>query len=254
MIASRTFRIAAASLLALAGACSSDSTTPGGPAASLDQVFAEASLSSLASLSGFASPISPVRGGSVTGMPAPSECTFSAGSFACSDVTISDVTFSRKFTLFDDHDVVQSQFVSGATSRVQFESAAHGTVNPGTAASFTVDQVQAFVLSGLTTSKHLLNGTSTTRIDDNSGPGGTPTTTTAVIGFSNLELPREAGGYPGSGSMDLTLTTTTTDFPSPAHIQLAFNGTSKVAVTVSAGAFPAQHCTLDLASQAPGCI
>jgi hypothetical protein len=245
MTAPRTFRIGAAALLALAGACSSDSTGPGGPAASLDQVFSEASLSSLSPLSGLTGSYTPVRS-SITTMPAPSECAFSAGSFVCPDVAITGVTFKRKFTLYDDHDVVQSQFVSGTTSKVAFESSAHGTVTSGPA-SFTVDQVQSLVLSGLTTSRHFLNGTSTTSIAD--VPAGS--TTTLVIGFDNLELPRESGGYPGSGSLDLTETSTT--LPAPLHVRLTFDGSSKVAVTIDASPFPTQRCTLDLSVPKPAC-
>jgi hypothetical protein len=251
MISSRSLRSAVAALIGLASACSSESSTgPGGTPLSLDQVFGEASLSSLTPITSAFSPVP----ASATPMPTPSSCTFSAGAFTCPTVTISGVTLTRKFTLYDDHDVVQSQFVSGTTSKVAFESSAHGTVESGLS-GFTIDQDQALMLSGLTTGTHLLNGTSRTTITEVvvTGLTTTPATFTVAITFHNLEIPKGNSSYPGSGMMDLAVTSTAGPIP-PTHLQLVFNGTSRVAVTVVLTPPPSLHCTLDLASPNPTCI
>jgi hypothetical protein len=241
MTTPRTLRIGAAALLAFAGACSSDSTGPGAPAASLDQVFSEASLSSLSAYTGSFTPVS----ASLTTLPSPSSCENSGGLYVCPTVTISGVTFNRKFVLYDDHDVLQQQFVSGTTAKVRFESTAHGTVTSGTN-SFTVDQAQSLVLTGLTTSTHLLNGTSAWSVAQGA------TVTAVVVDFDDLELPKESGGYPGSGSIDLTLTHTP-ETAGPLHAHLTFNGTSKVAVTLNIGGLQLPSCTVDLSVQNPTC-
>jgi hypothetical protein len=245
MIASRTLRIGAAALLALTGACSSDSTGPGAPAASLEQVFSEASLSSLSAFTGSFTPVP----ASLTTLPPPSTCEPAGGGYFCPTVTISGVMVNRKFIMYDAQGVVQPQFISGTTEKVRFESTGHGDVTSGTN-SYTVDQAQTLVLSGLTTSTHYLNGTSAWSVTQRPATG--VTVTTAVVTFNNLELPKESGGYPGSGSMDLTLTST----PVSARMlqaHLAFNGTSKVAVTGNIGGLPLPPCTLDLAAQPPSC-
>lgn len=250
MISAGSLRSAAAALIALASACSSDtSTQPSGASVSLDQVFSEASLSSLTTIASSFAHV-PV---SAAAMPTPSSCTFSTGTFACPTVIISGVTFTSKFTLYDDHDVVQSQFVSGTTSKVAFESSARGTVVSGLT-GFTIDQVQTFMLSGLTTSTHLVNGTSRTTITQvvPTGVTSAPATSTFLIGFHNLEIPKGNSSYPGSGMMDLNVTSMAAPIPS-MHLQLVFNGTSKVAVTIVLGSPPAQHCTLDLATPELGC-
>lgn len=246
MTASRALRIGAAALLALTGACSSDSTAPGAPAASLEQVFSEASLSSLSAYTGTFTPVP----APLTTLPAPGTCDpDGGGGFLCPTVVISGVQLNRKFVMYDAQGVVQQQFVSGTTEKVRFESAGHGTVTSGTN-SYTVDQAQVLTLSGLTTSTHLLNGTSAWSVTERPVTG--VQVTSVAVTFNNLELPKESGGYPGGGSIDLTLTST----PVSARMlqaHLAFNGTSKVAVTGNIGGLPLPPCTLDLAAQPPSC-
>jgi hypothetical protein len=184
-------------------------------------------------------------------MPAPSTCSYSAGTFICPTVTIGELQFSRKFTLYDESGAVQSQFVSGVTSRIRFESSAHGVVTSGTS-GFAVDQTHDLLVSGLTSSTHLLNGTSRTAITTVVPTGSTPTTTTLALVFNNLELPKGGNAYPGGGSIDLTAMSS--NLPGvPFHMQLAFNGTSKVAVTSDAGRIPFPPCSLDLAVANPTC-
>ena len=237
----RTLRIGAAALLAVAGACSSDSIAPGAPAASLEQVFSEASLSSLSAYTGSLTPVSAL----LTNLPAPSTCVNAGGGFYCESTTISGVTFNRKFVLYDEQGVVQTEFVSGATSKVRFETSAHGTVTSGTT-SYTVDKAESLVLTGLTTSTHILNGTSAW--SDAQGQ----TVTAVVVTFNDLELPKEPGGYPGGGSIDLTLTHAP-ETAGPMHAHLTFNGTSKVAVTLNVASLQLPPCTVDLSVQNPTC-
>jgi hypothetical protein len=249
MTSSRTLRIGAVALLAFTGACSSETTAPSSPPASLDQIFSEASLSSISAINGGLAPV-PV---STFAMPAPSSCSFNAGAFVCPTVTIGELQFSRKFTLYDENGVVQSQFVSGTTSRIKFESIAHGVVTSGTT-GFTIDQSHDLLVSGLTSSTHVLNGTSRTTITSVAPAGSTtaPATTTLAFVFNNLELPKGQNAYPGGGNIDLTATSSNLHGV-PFHMQLAFNGTSKVAVTSDAGGIPFPPCSLDLAVANPTC-
>jgi Tfp pilus assembly protein FimT len=249
MTTSRSLRFGAALLLALAVACSSDTTAPVSLPASLDQIFSEASLSSISAINGGLAPV-PV---STFAMPAPSTCSYSAGTFVCPTVTIGELQFSRKFTLYDESGAVQSQFVSGVTSRIRFESSAHGVVTSGTS-GFAVDQTHDLLVSGLTSSTHLLNGTSRTAITTvvPAGSTATPTTTTLALAFNNLELPKGGNAYPGGGNINLTATSSNLG-AAPFHMQLAFNGTSKVAVTTDVGGISLPSCTLDLSVANPTC-
>jgi hypothetical protein len=245
----RLLHAACCALLALGGACSSDVTAPSSPATSLDEIFTEASLSSISGVNGGLAPV-PV---STFAMPAPSTCSFSGGAFICPTVTIGELQFSRKFTLFDENGVVQSQFVSGKTSRIRFESNAHGVVTSGTT-GFVVDQSHDLLVSGLTSNTHVLNGTSRTSILSvvPAGSTATPATTTLWLVFNNLELPRGRNAYPESGNIDLTATSS--NIPGvPFHMLLAFNGTSKVAVTSNAGGTTFPPCSLDLSVANPSC-
>jgi hypothetical protein len=76
--------------------------------------------------------------------------------------------------------------------------------------------------------------------------------TAVVVTFNDLELPKESGGYPGSGSIDLTLTHTP-ETAGPMHAHLTFNGTSKVAVTLNVASLQLPPCTVDLSAQNPTC-
>jgi hypothetical protein len=240
MTATRNIRIGLAALLAFAGACS-DTTAPTAPAASLEQVFSEASLSSLSAYTGSLTPVA----ASLTTMPSPSSCEAAGGGWICPTVTISGVTFNRKFVLYDANGAVQQQFASGTTETVRFEGTAHGTVTSG-ASSYVIDQAQTFVVSGLTTSTHLLNGTSAWSVAQGA------TVTAVVVDFNDLVLPTESGGYPGGGSIDLTVTHTP-DVQAPVHAHLTFDGTSRVAVTLSVGGLQLPSCTVDLSVQNPTC-
>ena len=246
---SHQLRTACCALLALGSACSSDVTAPSNPSVSLDDIFSEASLSSISGVNGGLAPV-PV---STFAMPTPSSCSFSEGAFVCPTVTIGELQFSRRFTLYDENGVVQSQFVSGKTSRIKFESNAHGIVTSGTT-SFAIDQSYDLLVSGLTSNTHVLNGTSRTSILSvvPAGSTATPTTTTLWLVFNNLELPRGRNAYPGGGNIDLTAMSS--NLPGvPFHMMLAFNGTSKVEVTSNAGGTTFPSCSLDLSVANPTC-
>jgi hypothetical protein len=102
----------------------------------------------------------------------------------------------------------------------------------------------------------VLNGISTTTITDVVPAGSTaaPSTATVALVFNNLELPRGTSAYPGSGNIDLTYNTSPTRLGTPLHLQLAFNGTSKVAVMSDMGGIPLPPCTYDLSTTNPRCI
>jgi hypothetical protein len=234
-----------AAILALAGACS-DSTGPSNdPPADLSQVLAELQPSLLASSVSMVSPV-PVPSFSA---PVPSSCSYDGASksFVCPNVSISGVTASRSFTLFDAGGAPQSAFDPTSTAAVQMKAAFAGTVT-SSVMTVVVDQRQNFTLSGLLAGAHTLNGTSLLSLTGNYGTGATamPLDMTVSTTITNLVLPRASSGnqWPQSGSISATITDA--EFGTPMTVTIAFNGTSTASMTVTVDGFTTTS-TLDLA-------
>lgn len=239
---------------ALLSACSSDSSVaPNRQPADLSQVLNEMALPSLSGATSLA-------GAPVAGLPAvtPSSCTYSAStqSFACATVTVSGLTITQSFTLLDASGRPQSTFDAATTASVHLKSTIVGTItSDGT--SMAIDQAQDLTLSGLLTGIHTLDGTSTTKLDGTvkSGSTSVATTNTVTTTISKLVMPTDTAGansYPSSGTITVDVETLDNGFSATVHVQVTFNGTSKVGVVISSGLFT-QHCIMDLANSNPAC-
>jgi hypothetical protein len=244
----RPFRIAALALVALAGACSSDSSVAPTKPADLSRVLSEASHPALSSI-GSSVAGAPIPSASA---PLPSSCSYDPGtkSFVCPNVTVSGLTFTRKFKLLDQSNAELTQWDASKVAAVRVITTAAGTVTT-TGRSLTIDQAQDLTVSGLLSGVHTLDGTSTTQLTSTSTAFPTPVKSTITMTFTKLVLPTEATAWPVSGTVSVDATN-----PAPAgtvHMQLTFNGTSKVAVTIGSGA-SARTCTIDLSQQMPSCV
>jgi hypothetical protein len=242
---------ALAAILALAGACS-DATGPSDlQPANLSQVLAELQPSSLAPLDSRIS-AAPIAGLSA---PAPSSCTYDAASksFHCPDVSLTGVTVSRSFTLYDANDNPQAAFDQATTAAVRMTSSFAGTITSG-GSTLNVDQQQDFKLTGLLTGVHVLNGTTRGHVNGTVANGVTPLAIASTIstGIAGLVIPRESTGpnrFPKAGVITVLAETTLGTLPTiTANTSIAFDGTRKAAVTVTVNGITS-HCTVDLSSE-----
>jgi hypothetical protein len=244
----RPFRLAAIALAALAGACSSDSAVAPTKPADLTQVLSEASLPALASIG------SSVAGAAIpnASAPSPSSCSYEpvSKSFVCPNVTVSGLSFTRKFTLLDQSNNELAQWDASKVAAVHVITTAAGTVT-STGQSLAIDQAQDLTVSGLLTGVHILDGTSTTHLTSTRPGVPVPIKSTITMTFAHLVLPTEANGWPASGSVSVDVTNSA--ITGTMHMQLTFNGTSKVAVTIGSGT-SAVSCTMDLSQQVPSCV
>lgn len=236
---------------ALASACSDSSTAPAAAAAApadLPTVLAELQPTSLAGLSAQLS---------ATPLPAPSalvpsSCSFDGASrsFVCPSVSVSGVTVSRTFTLYDASDTPQAAFDPATTAAVRLQTTFAGTITSGST-TLVVDQQQDVKVSGLLTGVHVLNGSSLGHVAGTTGTSATPITSTVTTSISNLVLPRESTGpnrFPASGTIAAVAEATVGTLPKiTTSVTIAFNGTSSAAVTLTVNGVTT-HCSVDLSS------
>ena len=249
----RPLRLATfATVAALAVACTDSPTDPSVvPPADLSQVLSELQPSSLNSISSRIS-AAPVAGLSA---PVPSSCSYDSvsKSFVCPNVSVTGVSVSRSFTLYDANDNPQTAFDKTTTAAVRMKSSFTGTVTNGNS-TVTIDQQQDVKLSGLLTGVHVLNGTSLGHVNGTIGNGttSTPVTSTISTAISGLVLPRESTGpnrFPKAGVITALAETTLGALPTvTVNTSIAFDGTSKAAVTVTVNGV-STHCTVDLSSE-----
>lgn len=239
-------------LAALASACSDSSTAPSDlQPADLSQVLAELQPSSLAALGSQIS-AAPIAGLSA---PNPSSCTYDAAtkSFLCPNVTITGVTVTRRFTLYDASGNPQAQFDRTTTAAVRMKTTFAGTVASGNS-TVTVDQDQDVTLSGLLTGVHVLNGSSLGHLTGSIGNGTTTTPIASTISttINNLVLPASSTGpnrWPRAGTIAATASTRVGALPTvTVNTSITFDGTSKAAVIITSGG-QTTRCTVDLSGE-----
>jgi hypothetical protein len=248
----RPHAILAIALTTLLAACGSDSSTrPNVQPVTLDQALAELSSPALSATA------ASFDGGLPT-LPtlAASRCPYQAASqsFACAPLVISGLTVTQSFTLLDGSGTAQPTFDQATTSGVRANTAFEGTLRSGTD-SVAIDGQQQLTLSGLREAIHTLDGTSTVHIVGLGTDLPFESTVTTTITGLKLQPPTADGTHPWpkAGTIVVQSATSIGNVP-PAVIRatITFNGTSKVAVTIT-GPGAAASCTLDLASQAPSC-
>lgn len=241
-------RAATLALLAAAvSSCSSDSSTgPGdGELAGLSEVLSEATPSALEGVSAGMVSSSLVPGAPALGAPmsapavVPSRCGYDAPSqsFVCPQVTHNGMTIDRSFILFDAAGNRQSQFSRTTTAAVRTKTRATGTMT-SPAGSRTIEHVDDRTVSGLLSTRRVLNGTSSMKsMGSFTGPASpTPVqlNTAGITTIENLVLPSREHRWPGPGTVT---TVTTSSFgtlpPMTSTSRATFDGTRCVTITIS---------------------
>ncbi|CAN5452204.1 hypothetical protein BH09GEM1_BH09GEM1_36900 [soil metagenome] len=252
---SRYLTLAAAVLLAGCGADSSVSTT--GTPVDLAQVFKEMSLPAISGATSAAAsmegPTSPSAGG------VPSGCSYvlSSRSFVCAPVTTNGITITQSYSLLNASGGALSSFEPTALAAVRSQATITGTDTTG-GDTFIIDGRQDQTLSGLQTSKHTLNGTTTMSMSGTFGtgtPNAEPLTMIMKSTTTDLVIPANADAktFPASGTISVEETMTLRSLPPiTTRIVLTFNGTSKVKITID-GVAVSGCSTIDLSSTNPGC-
>ncbi|HUQ45848.1 MAG TPA: hypothetical protein VM033_04320 [Gemmatimonadaceae bacterium] len=233
----------AASLVILAASihgCSDSGTGPSDRAlAGLDEVLTESSLAGFEGLGATLIPSPPVPLFSSSSSFSPASCSYDgvSQSFVCAPVTNGGLTIERSFILFDAAGNRQAQFVRGTTAAVQTKMHVSGTLSSA-AATMRLDHLDDRTVSGLLTTRHVLNGTSAMTMDGTfpAGPGGTtpmPMSTRTTTTTDNLVLPSKDNPWPGPGSMTTISTSTfgSTLPPMASTMRAVFNGTKCVSFT-----------------------
>jgi hypothetical protein len=224
--------ISVAALVAVAGACGSDSPTqPATKPVTLNQALAELSLPTLNTARA-------TFGGVPDLIPAltAARCPYSsaAQSFVCTTVNSGGIAIDQSFTLLTAGGASQSAFDAASTDAVRANTTISGTVQQqGT--SYTFDGVQELTVSGLKTDTHSLDGSGTLVADIDNGTGitGTLTLTETIAGLKLPASSPSATVWPTTGTMTLQLVSDVTGQPtSTITVTLTFTGTSTVHVTI----------------------
>lgn len=240
---------------ALISACGSDAGT--GPTATttvdLATALGEMSVPGLTAMGSVAGGISTPSVGIVT-----SGCTYVAASqnFACPTVTQNGLTITATYSLLNASGQSLSQFDANTVSALRVKSTIAGNLSVSNE-TFTVDGQQDQTLSGLQGTTHTLNGTSTFNMSGTRtgaplpGPFSARSTTT----ITNVVLPARgsSNSYPSSGSIALDQVMSAAGTSMTSRVVLTFNGTSKVAVTLTVEGRTLSGCTIDLSSATPSC-
>src|SRR6476661_1619066 len=235
-------------IVAFTAACSSDSTSPNRQPADLGEVLTEMSVPSVA-----ASLVPGVPATPSASAPAPSSCSYNAGTqrFNCPTLSVSGVTFTRWFMLLDATGTPQSQFDAETTDAVHMNSSLLGLAANGTSVAITGNE--ELTLSGLRSGVHTLAGTSLLNVNGTDPRTGAPFILSVSTTVNDLVLPDSHGDkWPKSGSVTIDATHAMAGTTTTSHLSATFNGTSKVAVSLTSGGITVS-CTVDLASQSPSC-
>jgi hypothetical protein len=247
--------LAAAALLAGCGADSSVSTTT--TPVTLDEVFKEMSLPAISGATNAAARLdmNMVTEGTIV----PTGCAYAVASqsFVCAPVTASGVTYTQSYQLLNGSGGALALFEPTSVAAVRMQSTISGT-ETSVDGTFTINGWQDQTLSGLQTSKHVLNGTSVLTMGGtfrDTTLGTAPFTMTMKSTTTNLVIPAHGGPktYPASGTIAVDETMSLRSLPAfTTRIILTFDGTSKVKVTID-GVAVSGCSTIDLSTTNPGC-
>lgn len=243
----RPARFAAVAMLALAAACSDSPVEPKSDPVDLPTALGELSM-----------PAVEAAGASI-GLIVPSSsvgqagCPFDSGSqsFVCAPVVASGLTMKNSYALLTAAGTPQSAFDQATTDAVRVTSSVVGTLTDASGA-MSVDDQRTTTLSGLLSGHHVIDGAGTTRVTGTvSGLNLDETITTTIVGL--LPPLKGGNGYPRGGTITTTIADATRAVLSSSSVTMTmtFNGTSRVAVTISTAGMT-QHCTMDLASSSAG--
>jgi hypothetical protein len=247
---STSLRLAAlATLTASVYACSSDSATipDATPSATLTTVLREASLPALEAIGAtLAAGPAPV-GSFVSVSPAPCPYDSSLVSFVCPQLTSAELTIDRSYTLYDGAGNRQAQFGT-STEAVQTKTHIAGT-STFRSGPISTDYADDRTVSGLRTTRHVLNGTSISTMDATfAGDQGLAeaSSSTSVAKIEGLVLPSASNRWPGPGTLTVDNTASFGGLaPMSSHLQAVFSGTRCVVISFTSAGI-AQTMTIDL--------
>jgi len=237
-----------ATVAALTAACN-DSTGPNRQPADLGEVLTEMTVPSLAATLVPGMPATP-SASAVT----PSSCVYDAGSqrFNCPNVTVSGVTFYRWFTLLNGAGIPQSQFDAATTDGVHLNSSMASSV-AANSKELVIAGNEDLTLRGLLSGVHTLSGTTLLNLNGTDAATGYPFVLSISSTIDNLVLPdTPADRWPKSGSVIVHTTHAMAGTTTTTQMSATFNGTSKVAVSITSGG-TTLSCMVDLASEHPTC-
>lgn len=246
----RLVRSAAVALLAAFVPACSDSTGPGDPRATLDEVMREANDPLLDEIASRAS-VGLIAFASRTSGPFHAGCGYVAASesFVCPVITSDGMRLERSYILLDAAGNRQAAFSPTTTAAVRTTMHISGRSTEA-GSDFTFDELDDRTVSGLLTSRHVLDGTSTMSM---SGTMPAPGSTSAMMRGSqttkieSLVLPSRDNRWPGPGTMTMDGMMAFGSYESPLHMRALFTGTRCVTITVGDGAW-SDTFTIDLAN------
>lgn len=254
----RFTRIVPAFAIALVAGCSGDSTEP--------IVDVDAALTQMAT-SGISTYSTAAATASIGGisLPAPSSsassCSYNSGLqfFVCAPVTASGLTFSRQFQLLDAAGAPLATANPLLVAAIRSVIDVEGTTTQGAGASavtVAIDRHEDATLSGIQSVNRVLNGSATQAVTITGSSFGITGSETSAT--TNLQLPSSPEQkYPLGGTISAAGTVTTSGVTSSTQTytrQIAFDGTSIMTVTMTAGT-STTVCKVNLASPgaAPTC-
>ncbi len=234
---------------AFAAACSSDSTAPNRQPADLGAVLTEMNVPAVAASLVPGLPATP-SASAIT----PSSCSYDAATqrFNCPVETVTGVSFTRWFTLLNAGGTPQSQFDAATTDGVHLNSSIQGNFTAN-GSKVIVAGNEDLTLRGLLSGVHTLAGTSLLNVNGTDAATGNPFVLSVSTTIDDLVLPdTPADRWPKSGSVTVHATHMMAGITTTSQLSATFNGTSKVAVSLTSGGITVS-CTVDLASQSPSC-
>ena len=253
----RTFRILTVAAVVLLAACGSNSTSPTATV-DVNALVNQMSGGGIATYSSAALAVSVPGASTAASVPtsATSSCPYSSTDqrFECAPVTTNGLTITRSFALLDASGQPLSTLDPTAVVAIHTIADVKGTLPASGLGTVTIDRHDDETMSGIRTSVHTLNGTSTqkTTIVMNSITYASNETGTTT----NLQLPAPTATslWPTSGTITTDRTITVTPgLTITSHEVLSFDGTSIATLTrTSAGS--TMSCKIDLSGRIlPAC-
>jgi hypothetical protein len=249
--------------LVAVASCSDSSTAPTTPnVPDVSALLAEMSPASVSQASVFAAPLVPAA--NFTSVD-PAGCTYSSTStfFECPTVTANGLTFTRRYQLLDRANKPQSK-PDAQTFAIRTQTTVTGTINVTASgqtpltSSYAINGNSDQTLSGIGTNAHMLNGTSTTKVQGTVQNGTLTLPIDAMqVETTALALPNaKAGEKWPKGTITLDMGPVADPFVAMTTTRIAFDGTSFVIITTTTRFGTSISCKIDLSKpgDVPACV
>ena len=252
----RSLRYLQLAAVAILGACGSDSTGPTLDVTSLVDQMSSGSIATYSAISLSAS-VPGVSAAVAIPSSSASSCAYSVSNqrFECAPVAMNGLTITRSYALLDASgrpmSVPNPLAVASIRTITDVKGTLAGASTFSNASSMTVDRHEDATMSGLQTAAHVLNGTSTQKLDFVITE--MPYSSSETSATTNLQLPSPsaASHWPLGGiiTTDRTVTIAGVAASMTSHEVLSFDGTSVMTLTRTSGGVT-MTCKFDLAKPA----